>query len=267
MPKRDGPASMDSSVVVKLGGSAITDKKRICTPRLDVIHRAVREIAAYRRPLILLHGGGSFAHPFATRSLVRSGFQGRRGLESVSEIELNLDELTRIIGVALLLRHRPFVPFRPMSFMTSREGKAAASFLRPLTAALSRGAIPMAHGDLVVDEENGFGVVSADRLASLLAEKIQVSRVLFGCDVNGVYADPRMSIITRTVDKTNYSDLLNRIRESSPDATGGMRGKVVEALRLARRGVESYIFNLNDPENLRRLLRGDSSIGTRFVPW
>src|SRR6266581_4501763 len=134
--------SMQAPVVVKLGGSAITDKSRVCTPRLDLIHRVAGEIAAYKKQLILLHGGGSYAHPFATRKLLLTGFKGKSQLERVSEIEMNLDQLTRIISVALLLRHRPFVPIRPMSFMTLRNGNLGECFLHPLTTALELGIIP-----------------------------------------------------------------------------------------------------------------------------
>jgi isopentenyl phosphate kinase len=257
---------MSSTVVVKLGGSAITDKSKICTPRLDLIHRVAGEIAAHPKQLILLHGGGSYAHPFATRDLMARGFKGKSRLESVSEIELNLDQLTRIIGVALLLRGRPFVPMRPMSFMTLQNGNVYASFLRPLTAALRLGIIPIIHGDLCVDEKKGFGVVSADRIASLLGEKMAISRVLFGCDVDGVYGTDGQTIL-KEVSKNNHTHVLNRLNRSTSDATGGMRGKVVEAIRLARFGVESYIFNLNYSGNLTRLLNGDSSVGTRLVPW
>ncbi len=54
-------------VFLKLGGSLITDKKRPHTPRMDVIRRLAREIAAARniRPdlqLVLGHGSGSFGH-------------------------------------------------------------------------------------------------------------------------------------------------------------------------------------------------------------
>jgi isopentenyl phosphate kinase len=258
---------MSSTVVVKLGGSAITDKSKICTPRIDLIHRVAGEVAAYSKQLILLHGGGSYAHPFATRELMARGFEGKSGLETVSEIELNLDQLTRIIGVALLLRGRPFVPLRPMNFMTLLKGNVHASFLRPLTTALPRGIIPIIHGDLCVDEERGFGVVSADRIASLLGEKLKISRVMFGCDVDGIFESMDRQKIVREVRKNNHSNVLNGLKQSTTDATGGMRGKVVEALRLARLGVESYIFNLSKPTNLTRLLNGDSSIGTRFVPW
>jgi isopentenyl phosphate kinase len=258
---------MPSTVVVKLGGSAITNKSKLCTPRLDLIHRAADAIAAYSKQLVLLHGGGSYAHPFATKDLLIGGFKGKSRLGSVSEIELNLDQLTRIIGVALLLRGRPFVPIRPMSFMTLWNGNVHTSFLRPLTAALGLGIIPIIHGDLSVDEKKGFGVVSADRIASLLGEKLAVSRVLFGCDVNGVYADTNGRNVIREVEKSNHKRVLNGLKRSAGDATGGMRGKVEEAVRLAQMGVESYIFNLKDSGNLTRLLNGDSSIGTRFVPW
>lgn len=258
---------MSSTVVVKLGGSAITYKSKTCTPKLDLIHRVAGEIAGYSKQLILLHGGGSYAHPFATRDLVARGFKGRSRLGSVSEIELNLDQLTRIIGVALLLRGRPFVPIRPMSFMTLNRGNIHTSYLRPLISALRLGIIPIIHGDLSVDEERGFGVVSADRIASLLGEKLEVSRVMFGCDVDGVYADTHSRMVIGEVRKGDHASLLKGLQKSRVvDATGGMRGKVVEAIRLARLGVESYIFNLNHVGNLTRLLKGDISVGTRFVP-
>jgi len=258
---------MHSTVVVKLGGSAITDKSTACTPRLGSIHRVAGEIAAYSGEIVVLHGGGSYAHPFATRHLMATGFKSGSGLKSVSEIELNLDQLTRIIGVALLLHGRSFVPLRPMSFMTLRNGNVGKTFLSPLMAALRLGIMPIIHGDLTVDDVKGVGVVSADRIASLLGEKLMVSKVMFGCDVDGVYADMASKTIVREVNETNRDGIVKSVGRTDGDATGGMRGKIIEALRLARVGVESHIFNLSVSGNLTRLLNGDSSVGTRFVPW
>jgi isopentenyl phosphate kinase len=262
---------MQAPVVVKLGGSAITDKTKASTPKLQVIHNAIDEIASYRGQLILLHGGGSFAHPFVSKAALRNGFKQESQLASVSDIELNLDQLTRIIGVGLLLRQRPFVPLSPMSFMMLREGRVSKSFLDPVTAALQLGLIPLIHGDLAFDEVRGCGIVSADRIASLLGEKIGISRVLFGCDVDGLYeSNPKTTVKAKLigkVDQTNYSKVLKGLKPSSGDVTGGMRGKALEALRLAKHGCESYVFNLAKSGNLRSLLRGSSSVGTRFVPW
>jgi isopentenyl phosphate kinase len=262
---------MQAPVVVKLGGSAITDKSRTSTPRLEVIHNAIEEIASYSGPLMLLHGGGSFAHPFVSTAALNNGFRQKSQLISVSEIELNLDQLTRIIGVGLLLRHRPFVPLAPMSFMTLRRGRVSRSFLDPITAALRLGLIPLIHGDVAFDEIRGCGIVSADRIASLLGQKIRASRVLFGCDVDGLYdGNPKTSSKAKLfveVNRSNYTRVLKGLKPSEGDVTGGMRGKALEALWLAKHGRESYVFNLTKPGNLRSLLGGSSSVGTRFVPW
>ena len=262
---------MQTPVVVKLGGSAITDKTKTSTPRLEVIHSAIDEIASHRGQLILLHGGGSFAHPLVSKAAIRNGFKQESQLASISDIELSLDQLTRIIGVGLVLQHRPFVPLSPMSFLTLREGHVSRSFLDPVTAALRLGLIPLIHGDLAFDEVRGCGIVSADRIASLLGEKIGISRVLFGADVDGLYnRNPKTASKAKLIDKvdrSNYSEVLKGLKPSSGDVTGGMRGKALEALSLAKHGCESYIFNLTKSGNLRSLLRGSSSIGTRFVPW
>jgi isopentenyl phosphate kinase len=262
---------MQAPIVLKLGGSAITDKSKLCTPRLGLIQRVADEIASYKGGMVLLHGGGSYAHPFATKDRVENRFRGKSQLPFISEIELNLDQLSRIIGVALLQRGRPFVPLKPMSFLTMRNGSLHASFLDPLKAALDVGLTPLIHGDLAFDEAGGCGIVSGDRIASMIGEQMSVSKVLFGCDVNGIYhSDPKeargMTPIPE-VTKSNHSEVLKSMRIGRPDATGGMRGKVVEALRLARRGTESFIFNLDPPTNLRTLFRGSSSVGTRFLPW
>ncbi|OLD08747.1 MAG: hypothetical protein AUI95_02605 [Crenarchaeota archaeon 13_1_40CM_3_52_4] len=243
---------MQAPVVVKLGGSAITDKSRTCTARLEVIHNAITEICSYSGQLVLLHGGGSFAHPFVSKAALRNGFKQKSQLASVSEIELNLDQLTRIIGVGLLLRRSRWFP-------------------GPVTAALRLGLIPLIHGDIVFDEARGCGIVSADRIASLLGEKIGIPRVLFGCDVDGLYdGNPKTSSnveLIAEVNRRNHTKVLKGLRPSTGDVTGGMRGKALEALRLAKHGCESYIFNLTESSNLRNLLQGSTSIGTRFVSW
>jgi isopentenyl phosphate kinase len=158
-----------------------------------------------------------------------------------------------------------------MSFMTLRQGDVGRSFLDPITAALRLGLIPLIHGDVAFDEIRGCGIVSADRIASLLGERIGPLRVLFGCDVDGLYdGNPKSSSkaeLIAEVDRSNYIQVLKGLKPTNADVTGGMRGKALEALRLAKHGCESYIFNLTESGNLGSLLKGSSSIGTRFVSW
>src|SRR5438128_10066773 len=109
---------MKAPVVVKLGGSAITDKSKASTARLEVIHNAIKEVVSYSGPMVLLHGGGAFAHLFVSRAVLRIVFREKSHLSSVSEIELNLDLLTRLIWLGLLLVHRPFVLLVQRVFVT-----------------------------------------------------------------------------------------------------------------------------------------------------
>ena len=263
---------MESATVVKLGGSIITDKSKECTPNLESIYNAADDIASYHRPLILLHGGGSYAHPIVRKARLQSGVTARFQLRLISETELHLDELTRIIGVSLLRKGKPFAPIRPMSFMTLNGGQIRRYFIEPIIKALNLGLVPLISGDLAFDEQRGCGVVSADRIASMLGEKLSVSRVLFGCDVDGVFTEnPKTSKKARLIDvvsRKNYLRVLSMLERTQPsDATGSMLGKVKEAIRLARHGQTSYIFNMKRVHALRDVLNGVMSRGTKFTPW
>lgn len=263
---------MEFITVVKLGGSAITDKSKECTPNIPVIQHAIEQLASHKAPIILLHGGGSFAHPVVTRSKLDKGFLEKQQAIALSETELNLDQLTRIIGASLLLSKRAFVPLHPISFITMRDGRISRCFLEPVRKSLGLGVTPLMHGDMVFDEAKGWAVLSADKLATLLATRLEVNRVLFGCDVDGVYSrNPKISEETELlteVTRSNASTLIRTLRsEPSSDASGGMLGKATEALQIARGGIESIIFNLKKLDSLSNILNGKRTSCTRFVPW
>ena len=262
---------MDRVTILKLGGSAITDKARECTPDIPAIQHAADQLADYHRPLVLIHGGGSYAHPFVIRSGVGGGLRNRSQLRSISETEFYLSQLTRIICASLLLRNKLPAPLHPMSFATLDDGKVKKVMLDPIRRSLNLGLVPLLHGDLVFDESRGIGVLSGDRLASLIGEKLAASRVLFGCDVKGVYSEnpkglPDATLIPE-VTSENFRSVLAASQSPSGDATGGMGEKVRQALRLAKSGCECYIFNLREKNALRKILEREGTAGTRFVPW
>jgi isopentenyl phosphate kinase len=262
---------MHQITVVKLGGSAITDKARECTPDIPTIQNVADQLRDYDRPLLLIHGGGSYAHPFVAKSGLGKGLLDRSQLRSISETEFYLGQLTRIICASLLLRGKRPVPFHPMSFVTFDNGKVNRMLLDPIRKALQAGLIPLLHGDLVFDESRGVGVLSGDRIASLVGQRLGASRVLLGSDVDGVYLQnpktfPSATLISE-VTSENFRSVLEASRGPSGDATGGMAEKVRQALQLAKNGCECYIFNLKEKNALRKVLEGDRITGTRFVPW
>jgi isopentenyl phosphate kinase len=262
---------MDQITVLKLGGSAITDKAKDCTPNIPAIQHVADQLSGYDLPLVLIHGGGSYAHPFVTRAGIEGGIRDRSQLRSISETEFYLGQLTRIISATLLLRNMLPVPIHPMSLATLNKRKVSRISLDPIRMSLSAGLIPLLHGDLVFDQSQGIGVLSGDKIGSLIGLKLGASRVLFGCDVNGVYSENPKSSSRATlipeVTSENFRQVLAASGGPSSDATGGMAEKVKQALRLAKQGCESYIFNLGEKNAVTRILQGEGKVGTRFVPW
>ena len=262
---------MQPLTILKLGGSAITDKDRECTPDIPTIQSIADQLRDYDLPLILIHGGGSYAHPFVAKSGLGKGLHDRTQLRSISETEFYLGQLTRIICASLLLRGKLPVPFHPMSLVTLDKGKVKRIMLDPIRKALQFRLIPLLHGDLVFDESQGVGVLSGDRIASMIGQRLGASRVLLGSDVDGVYSRNPKSFPSATlipeVTFENFRSVLKASRGPSGDATGGMGEKVRQALQLAKNGCECYIFNLKEKNALRKILEGDRITGTRFVPW
>jgi isopentenyl phosphate kinase len=263
---------MPPVTILKLGGSAITDKSKENTPDLPTIHSSIAQVASFLKPLIILHGAGSFGHPQVKRAQLQNGLRKRSQLIPVSETELCLEQLSRIIQVSLIRRGRPVAPLHPMSFLTAKKGEINEIFVGPLNSALRAGLIPLLHGDLVFDSIQGISVISADKIASRLGIELSVEKVLFGCDVDGVFTKYEKGSAHNTainrIDQINAERIMRRLRTyAAYDATGGMYGKVRESLKLARHGVPCQIFNLKKKGRLADALEGKHAVGTEFPPW
>ena len=60
-------------LLVKLGGSVVTDKDKLRTARRPAIRRLAAELAAVRQPLLVVHGAGSFGHILASHHRLNEG--------------------------------------------------------------------------------------------------------------------------------------------------------------------------------------------------
>ncbi len=94
-------------IVIKLGGSALTDKTRIYTPRKTVIRRAAKQVAYLARKfsIVLVHGAGSYGHIPAKKWDLASGFKHKSQLAGLSATKSKLLEWEGIIGEAFLRQH------------------------------------------------------------------------------------------------------------------------------------------------------------------
>ena len=256
-------------VVLKLGGSAITFKDRPLEADETTIKRLAGEIAASGVcKLIIVHGGGSFGHPLAHRYGIHEGLKGNWQLRGLAETHLAMEELNRLVVGALVAEGLPAVPLPPISCFTTRRGRISKAFLEPLRALLALGAVPVLYGDVVLDEAQGFAILSGDQITAYLALTLGASRVVLALCVDGVFTkDPLKHPDARLVERLRPEDLsaLEAGGSAALDVTGGMGEKLREMAPVASAGVPVLLVNARVPGNVLKVLRGEKVRGTLFL--
>lgn len=254
-------------VVVKLGGSLITRKREVEKPRPKVLARLAVEIAeGGQGRLVVLHGAGSFGHPGARRfGLARAPEPGASPVERARGAAIVSAEVRRLH--LLLLRELVRAGAAPWSLPPSaharnRAGRLGTLDLAPIEAALARGVVPVAFGDVVPDEAWGFSILSADTLATELAARLPVGRVVFASDVPGIFpgADRRAASIAPELTDALLERL--RPRKGVADVTGGIRAKAEAMRSIARAGADAVLISGLSDGAVLAAIRGEAVYGS-----
>ena len=253
--------------VLKLGGSVITAKDEPMTADRENVSRLCEEVkAAWPMPLIIVHGGGSFGHPVASKYGIADGFTSERQIPGYARTHQAMVMLNNIVVDALLDLGVPAVSVTPSSFITTSEGRIDAVDLWIVGRLVVRGILPVLYGDAVLDRRRGFSILSGDQLAVRLATELGASRLVFGVDVDGVFtSNPKLVPDACLIDRLPLEKLEGFIkigRALTTDVTGGMLGKVSEAWEAVEAGVEVQIVNATKRDVILKALRGEPVTGT-----
>ncbi len=133
---------------------------------------------------------------------------------------------------------------------------------------LDMGIVPIINeNDTVVVDELAFG--DNDILSAIIASKTQADLLAIFSDVEGLFdCDPRTNpeakVVPLVTSATTGVEAMASCTTSSL-GSGGMRSKIMAAQAATRAGIPVVISYGREPENLRRIVRGES-IGTRFEP-
>jgi isopentenyl phosphate kinase len=240
------------AVVVKLGGSVVSDKNVAFSYRESVVRALGRVMASSRLPIVVVHGGGSFGHPVAKQhglSSARSS-PSTKGVSETRDAMLKLDAKVCASLSAAGLHPYPFSPFT----LLDREG--GRSFIERLLLA---GATPVTFGDVVHDGK-GFRILSGDTICVELAELLGAVRCVMSIDVEGLL-DGKGKLI-KVLDEDGSARFSPRKGSGKADATGGISRKVSEAMRMASSGTEARLVSGLRPAEFRKALRGLDFHGT-----
>ncbi|NPV09942.1 MAG: isopentenyl phosphate kinase family protein [Anaerolineae bacterium] len=260
---------------LKLGGSLITDKTRPLTARADIIARCAREIAsAWERGLQLVvgHGSGSYGHAVARQYGTRQGVRGPEHWYGYARVADAARRLNCLVVQALLEEELPAVSVPPSATAWARAGELLRMDVETISALLSRGALPVVHGDVALDEEWGGTIVSTEQVLIYLAAPLRPARMVLAGAVAGVYsADPNLdpgATLYSQVTSANYEEVLRHLGGArGADVTGGMADKVRRMYDLAARqpGLTIQLVSGLQPGLLERTLLGRAlDEGTRI---
>jgi isopentenyl phosphate kinase len=226
-------------VVLKLGGSVVTDKAGDCAIRADRIAACAGEIA--QRPgvqVVLVHGAGSCGHPQAQRHRLDRGIPPG-DIAGIPETHSAVERLNAAIVEALREAGREAVGIHPLGHCIAADGRLRDPDWRPVGLLLSLGVTPVLHGDVVTDTVRGASIVSGDQLVASLARALSPDRVGLATDVPGVLG--KGGAVVERIRRGEAGVPAGGSRNT--DVTGGMEGKLGELLALADAGISSSIFH------------------------
>ncbi|MCD6509915.1 MAG: isopentenyl phosphate kinase family protein [Thermoprotei archaeon] len=252
---------MPKTVIIKLGGSAITVKDRPLTPRVKVIDNIAIELMEFKDEwrIILIHGAGSFGHPQAKKYGLNKGYRGAWQLRGVTETKTAVERLNLIVLERFLEKGIYAFPIHPSSIAMNAAGKLIYINEEMIKRVMNLGLVPLLHGDIVMDRKYGFSILSGDTIARYLAIQLRADLLIFGMDVDGVYdRDPKLFPNARLIKELHTRDLtkLKLSRNVRADVTGGIKRKLNEAIQAARSGIKVVLINITVPGNLSTVLKG-----------
>jgi isopentenyl phosphate kinase len=252
-------------ILVKLGGSVITDKSCYRRYRSGTVKRLCREIAASGKDVVLVHGAGSFGHVIAKEFRLNEGNLGEWQIPGLVRCLGDVRDLDRrVCGDMEAKGLRPF-PVPPSSCVTMRNGHLDMLDLGIFRRALDQGMTPVTYGDMALDSEMGFSVCSGDELMLRLAQNFKFERAIFCADVDGVCtADPTLDPKAELIPEIDDSTLASLPRtERTADVTGSIYGKIEFMLRMSSLTEECVVVNGKKPGRLLKAMRGEEVISSR----
>ncbi len=256
-------------IILKIGGSAITDKAEEATPRTDIINRLAEEIKrADLDNLIVVHGGGSFGHPTAARYGIKDGYKENPTQKfGFAETHHMMTVLNGLVMDALILHEIPAISVAPSNCFVTENGKVKFFDETALKAMSKLIFTPVMYGDAVMDEKMGFTILSGDQLVTYLALKYKAEKIVIGVDTDGLFdTDPKSNPNAKPYKHLTLAELKQIQpklgKATGTDVTGGMAGKIAELIPAVEAGIPVTITGATKGLSIYRALTDQSVLGT-----
>jgi len=256
-------------ILVKLGGSVITDKARLRSFRRSATERLARELSRSSEVLAIVHGAGSFGHIEAKRHGLHLGLRSDGQLRHVATVQRDVRELNLKVIEALIDSGIRAISVPPAASASFSGGEVRSFSKETFARVIDIGLTPVTFGDVVPDSKMGFSICSGDLMMMALARAFRPRLAVFSADVDGVFdRDPKRDRAAELMPVLDSRALrgLRRTASRNADVTGSMHGKLERMLAIAQHCEKCMIVNGNVPGRLERALSGRKVLSTVIVP-
>jgi isopentenyl phosphate kinase len=258
------------TILIKLGGSLITDKRKPKSFRPDMVGRLAEQLSHIRkrdekRRIVIGHGSGSFGHFEAQKHRTARGVNTRQDRQGFAQVGAVATELSLLALNEFLAAGLPMMRFQPSSTIIATGGQITSFDSRALLLALEKQLVPLIHGDIAVDQEINGAIISTESLFAHLVEPLRVRQIILLGEVDGVL-DQRHEVIP-LITPRSLRNRLSALRGSQGvDVTGGMLQKVKTMTALVRSHPSLSVIIANGKQDgiLVDLLENRLQKGTRI---
>ena len=243
-------------ILIKLGGSIITNKEKPLSPRRKTIDILTKSLKKISEPIIIVHGGGSYGHYWSVKYDMHTK-EKKYDLRGVAIIKNSMIELNKIILDSLLKNKLSPYCLPPTDFMSGN--KPISKKVKEIEKIAKSGMIPVTYGDALWFGQNKTYILSGDKIMTHIAKILKPRLTIFALNEDGVYSDLRSKKLIYELKGERPS-----ISENKMDVTGGMTRKIEEASKIAKMGMNVFFVNGNKPERIVKAVKNSKFEGTVF---
>lgn len=243
-------------ILIKLGGSIITNKEKPLSPRRKTIDKIAKSLRKIGEPIIIVHGGGSYGHYWSVKYDMHT--QPRKyDIRGVSIVKNSMIDLNKIILNSLVKNRLTPYCLPPTDFMSGN--KPIIKKVKEIEKISKSGLIPVTFGDALWFGQNKTYILSGDKIMTYLSKILRPRLSIFVLNEDGLYSDLKTKKLIKELKGESP-----KISENKMDVTGGMTRKVEEASKIAKMGLDVFFVNGNKSDRIVQAVKNKKFEGTLF---
>lgn len=243
-------------ILLKLGGSIITNKEKALSPRKKTVENIAKNLKRVNEPIIIVHGGGSFGHYWSVKYDMHTQPK-KYDMHGVSIVKNSMIDLNKMILDAFVKNKLNPYSLPPTDFMSGN--KPIPNKIKEIEKIAKAELIPITYGDALWYGEKKTYILSGDKIMTHLAKTLRPRLCIFALNEDGLYSDLKTKKLIYELKGESP-----KISENKMDVTGGMTRKVEEAIKIAKMGMNVFFVNGNKPERIVKAVKNRKYEGTLF---